>query len=60
MPPVQSKQVPKVVMPQPSVRESGGGRPARQMSIGNRTRWPSTERLSEGVRSPPRSHEPGR
>jgi len=63
---VQSHQEPRVAMPQQAVREpgavrsGGGGRPARQLSIGNRTRWPSRERVSEGVRAPPRSHGSGR
>ncbi len=61
MPPVQSQQEPReqTVRVPGAVRSGGGGRPARQLSIGNRTRWPSTEKLSGGVRAPPKSHGPG-
>jgi len=62
MPPMQSQQEPReqAVREVGAVRSGGGRRPNRQLSIGNRTRWPSTERLSGGVRAPPRSHGPGR
>lgn len=64
-PPWVQRQNPEVAMPQqvaPSVGRYGGGGggrvPVRQLSNGNRTRWPSAERPSVGVKGPERSRRP--